>query len=381
VVVSPSGVIRGRVVDGQGTPITDAFVDAARESESATAAAGQARRAVRWGWSRDPALTDIDGAFTLDELTPGKYTVRAFRRGGGEALAEGVAVGGSATLTIRRTGSVSGTARAPGGAAPETLTVALRDRNTGFARSETFFRTGGQFALRDLPAGSFEVVVRAPEGSGRAEAVLAEGQDLTGVTVTLEASATITGRVVSLADGSPIPGCLIHVQARQDASRGRTFTDKQPMSDKDGRFEVKNAPSGRVEITAFPLDFQESGHFVGRRVVTVESGRANDIGDLRVPRQRLKPGEPRGDVGFELAQTPPDADPEQESLRVALVRPDGPAAASGMRPGDVIVSVDGMDVSGDRMLFWSMITVPPGTALTVGLESGASAHITAGPPR
>lgn len=380
VVESPSGVIRGHVVDGHGAPITDAFVDAARESESAAAAAGQARQAVRWGWSRDPALTDTDGAFTLDQLKPGKYTVRAFRRGGGEALAEGVAVGGHVTLTIRRTGSVSGTVRADGGAAPETLTVALRDRTTGFARSETFFRTGGQFALRDLPAGTFEVAVRAAEGSGRAEAVLAEGQDLTGVTVALEASATLTGRVVSLADGSPIPGCVIHVRPLQDMAGGGHFTHKQPMSGKDGRFEVKHAPAGRVEVIAFPLD-QESGHFFGRRRVTVEGGRANDIGDLRVPRRRLKEGEPQGDIGFELKQSAPDADPEQEQLIVALVRPDGPAAGSGLRPGDVIVSVDGAEVRGDLMLYWSMTVVPPGTALTLGLESGASARITAGPPR
>ncbi len=66
---------------------------------------------------------------------------------------------------------------------------------------------------------------------------------------------------------------------------------------------------------------------------------------------------------------------------MALVRADGPAAASGLRPGDVIVSVDGVEVRGDLMLFWSMTTVPPGTALTLGLESGASARITSGPPR
>ncbi len=225
VVESPSGVIRGRVVDGQGATITDAFVDAARESESAAAAAGQARHAVRWGWSRDPALTDTDGAFTLEKLTPGKYTVRAFRRGGGEALAEGVQVGGNVTLTIRQTGSVSGTARADGGP-PESLTVSLSDRTTGFSRSESFFRTGGQFALRDLPAGSFEVIVRAPQGNGKVETKLTEGQDLTGLTVALQPSATVTGRVVSLADGSPIPGCLISIEPLQGGSMGRFFTDR-----------------------------------------------------------------------------------------------------------------------------------------------------------
>src|SRR6185503_500814 len=82
VVESQDGVIQGRVVDASGAPVTDAFIDAERESDSAAARPGGAARSMRWAWARSPALTDTDGRFRIEKLSPGKYTVRAFRRGG-----------------------------------------------------------------------------------------------------------------------------------------------------------------------------------------------------------------------------------------------------------------------------------------------------------
>jgi protocatechuate 3,4-dioxygenase beta subunit len=108
VVERQSGKISG-TVSHRGKPVTDAFVDAQRESESAAAAEGEARLSMRWGWDRQPVLTDADGRFTLTHLSPGKYLVRAYRKGGGEATAEHVAVGTSVALVIKPTGSLSGT--------------------------------------------------------------------------------------------------------------------------------------------------------------------------------------------------------------------------------------------------------------------------------
>jgi len=91
--------------------------------------------------------------------------------------------------------------------------------------------------------------------------------------------------------------------------------------------------------------------------------------------------EQRGDLGFTLADTPPDTEPEDETLTVAMIRPGGPAVRSGLEVGDVIVAIDGHDVRGARYaMAWSLMAVRPGTRLHLGLARGATVTVTAGPP-
>lgn len=385
VVESQAGVIRGRVVDGAGAAVTDAFVDAQRESESAAASDGNAREAMRWGWSRTPMLTDTDGNFAIEKLSPGKYTVRAYRKGGGETLAEKVPVGQSVTLTIRQTGSIAGTAKTAEGKVPDVMTVSISDTKTGFRRREQFFRSGGEFTMRDLPAGSFNVSATATEGTGSATAQLAEGQAATGVAIALSARAGVTGRLVTADTGTPLPGFMIQVMptGKPMSEMNTEFGNGNmpPMSDADGKFEVKNAPAGRVQLMAFPINMEGSLYAFARKVVTLEGGRSTDIGEVKVQKLRARPDDKPGDLGYEVKQPGADTDMEKMVLTVAVVRPDGPAAAAGMAVGDVIIAVDGQDVRGDPFQYGMLTHVLPGTKLTLGLERGVTIKITAGPPR
>jgi hypothetical protein len=68
---------------------------------------------------------------------------------------------------------------------PEELTVTIEDRETGLERVESFFRTGGVWTIRDLPAGHYRVSATAPEGAGRAEVTLAEGESRAGVRIAM----------------------------------------------------------------------------------------------------------------------------------------------------------------------------------------------------
>lgn len=383
VVERQAGVIRGRVVGAGGAPVTDAFIDAQRESESAAAAEGSARRAMRWGWARTPTLSNPDGSFAVDKLSPGRYTLRAYRKGGGETVAEHVAVGQNVTLTIRQTGSISGRVALDQGGAPERMMVAVSDARTGVRRREEFFRTGGAFTLRDLPAGSFDITVSAPEGTGTASAQLAEGQAASGLAITLGARATVTGRVITGDEGKPLAGYMVNVMpaGKMDQNMMLMNGTMPPTSAADGSFTVPNAPAGRVQIMVFPTDMRGSMYAFARRVATVEGGRSNDVGDIKVQKMRARPDEKAGDFGFQLKQPGPDADLDNLRLEVAVVRPDGPAARAGLKVGDVIVSVDGQDVRHDATQYWLLTHVPPGTAVTFGLERGASLALTAGPPR
>lgn len=385
VVESQGGAIRGRVVDGAGAPVTDAFVDAQRESESAAAAEGEAAMSMRWGWSRTPTLTDTDGKFTIDKLSPGRYTVRAYRKGGGETLAEKVPVGGSVTLTVRQTGSIAGTVKTKDGPPPEILSVSVSDAKTGFHRREEFFRSGGAFTMRDLPAGAFEVSATATEGNGLAKAQLAEGQALTGLSIDLGARAGVKGRLVTADTDKPLAGFMVQVMPT-----GRPTRDMQmmfgdgtmpPMSKADGTFEVPDAPAGRVQIMAFPVNMEGTLYAFARKVAVLEPGRTTDIGTIKVQKMRARPDEKPGDLGYELKQPGMETDIEKMDLIVAVVRPDGPAAKAGLVVGDQIVSVDGEDVRTDPFQYWMLSHVTAGTTLTLGLERGETVKIKAGPPR
>ncbi|MCA9693272.1 MAG: carboxypeptidase regulatory-like domain-containing protein, partial [Myxococcales bacterium] len=158
IVESAGETLRGQVVDRDGGPVIDAFIDATRESDSAAANAAGHRTGARWGsWGATPVLTDQDGRFELKDLSEGKYTVRAYRKGGGEAFEEGVATGSDVVLTLRDTGTITGSVTLNGGGAPEEFSLRLQDRAAGIWRSDTFFRTGGVFTFTELPAGKFEV--------------------------------------------------------------------------------------------------------------------------------------------------------------------------------------------------------------------------------
>jgi hypothetical protein len=382
VVERRDGAIQGRVTDEIGEVVTDAFVDAEREPESAGAAAGAAKRSVRWSWSRTPTLTDLDGKFTITGLAPGKYVVRAYRRGGGEAFAEHVPLGGTAELVIKKTGALAGSVRAAAGAPPETFTISVVDKAAGLSRTESFFRTGGAWAIRELPAGNYTIAADAPEGTATAEVPLAEGEQREGVALSLVARASIRGTLVSLDDGAPVAGMQVYASAR--GARGLYSSDdpdKADVSDAAGRFRVQGAPAGPIMIGVGPVDFRSSEYGWVRIPADAPAGVETDVGTLVLPRRRVKPLGREGYLGFSLRDLPPGTDPTESVFEVAVVRPGSPAAAAGLVVGDVIVSVDGHDVTG-RMtyLFGALMTVPEGGTVTLGLKRGAAVAVTAGKP-
>ena len=377
VVENQDRVISGRVADGHGQPIS-AYVDAEREPDLPAAQARETRRRVRCNLLRRSVLSDADGNFAINGLTQGKYTVRAYRRGGGEALADGVPVGASVTLTIRETVSISGCVRSDRGV-PEEITVAITDEQTGFSRRERFFRTRGAFAMRDLPPGSFHVSVGAAEGIGDIQANLADGQDLTDIAIRLATHSIVTGRLLSRDDGVPLPGFMVHIRSLErtiELPSGMTPDDEPVQTDAEGRFSVEGPMQGRVLIRAAPFRSTVAGYAWVERVALLERGRTTDIGDVHVPRTRVVPGEPGGDLGFQV-KWPPGGSEEEATMVVDGIRPDGPASKSGLQVGDTIVSVDGNDVRGDRSLYLALSKVPPGTTVTFGLARGANALVTA----
>ena len=390
VVESQSGEISGRILDQEGNPVSDGYVSAQRESEAAGAVAGNSIRRSRWSWgNRKPMLSDPEGRFTVGNLSRGTYTLRAYRRGGGEAFAEGVALGSDIVLTLLATGSISGSVTRDDEQVPEEFTISITDSTTGFSRSERFFRPeGGAFVMRDIPAGDFTVSAIAAEGVAKAQVALTEGQVHQGLSLSLESRSTVEGRLVELDSETPVPGMMVMVRPQKGAgdvvrfSMGGSAEDNKHISGADGRFTVERAPAGKVRITAIPLDFRNSPYDFTLLSRTLRGGDTLDLGDIPVPRRRIGRTDRGGDLGYELKQRTPGMELEDFKLEIALVREDGPAASSGLEVGDIVEAVDGHAITGQNLYIYRTLTqVAEGTTITLGLSGGKTVSITAGPPR
>ena len=67
---------------------------------------------------------------------------------------------------------------------------------------------------------------------------------------------------------------------------------------------------------------------------------------------------------------------------MALVRPDGPAAESGLVAGDIIIEVDGISVRGENSpRYRTLAGVPKGRRVKLMLERGETIEVVAGKPR
>jgi hypothetical protein len=382
VVESLGGTITGTVVDVAGKPVGDAFITAARESDAAGATTSSAYK-TRWNWNEKPVLTSPEGSFTLTNLAPGKYAIRAYRRGGGEAIAEHIAIGGTAKLTIEATGSIAGTVRRSG-APPDDFAVTVRDFASGYRRREQFYRTGGVYQLAELPKGKYVLSVEATGSTGQLEVELAEGQVRTGVDLALEGLITVTGRVVEHGTTTPVAGITMFARRVRGGGMYAQGDERRNVSTDAGRFEIKNVSPGNVLVTGHGDD--DAGYATVqayRQVNGSGSGAAAtvDIGDVPILKRRLRGTETAGELGLKFAEQPLDLAPDKRERRVSYIDPQGPAAKTGIELGDVVIAIDGVDVRGENAgLAHTLLTAPPNTKLALGLARGVTVTIVLATP-
>ncbi len=387
VVESQKATIRGRVLDEHGSPVADAFVSHQRESDSAAAAQGAAKRSLRWRFEDRPVLTDHDGNFVIEGLADNAtYTIAASRRGGGEAVQDGVSVGASVELTIVDTGEIAGkVVTGEGEAAPERFKLTLHNDAEALTRTDELFRSGGAFRMKELPPGTYTLIADSSVGVARVEGIeLAGGEIKDDLVVTLTPRVTVRGRLLDIDSKAPIPGLSVSVTARgTTVSFGQDKGGDAPhISDADGRFEVADALTGKVTLSVVPRSFVGENRYSWLMMsYEIPAGDGVvDIGDVELVADRVTRGDKPGDSGFEIKDSAPDAQPEDFVATVAVVRPGGPADKSGLEVGDQIETVNGHDVRGTNAYRLNRLTkVAPGVSFELGLAGGGTVKITAGP--
>jgi len=380
-VVATDGEITGRVVS-EGGPVADAFINFDRMSESNAANEKRERASVRWGqWGERPILTDADGRFTVTGLTDGRYVVQATRKGGGEGVISDVEVGADVTIEIEATGSVRGTVRAKAGELPPNLSVTLSEKEKNLHFSEDTYRNEGAFAFEAIPAGHYELRATTDNGSARTEIDLGVGEDKSGVDLDLITFIDVTGRLVDLDTGKPVPNMNVGVPESGGFSFGGT-PEAGYLTDTSGRFEIKRVPAGKATLMFFPRSWGGSMpdyQFHREHLRLEEAPSSQDIGDVKIVKNRVSDKDDVGDLGFTIKNNDPDIEPEDMRFVVAVVRPGGPAAKAGLKVGSEITSVDGHDVVGKDIRYYLLTAVPVGTTVDLGLADGNEVSVTSGP--
>lgn len=154
--------IAGHVIDDRGQPIADAWVQVIHSE----AAPRDARH--------HPTLTDLEGAFTLSGLFPGRYLVRADTPGG-RAEVGGIQAGNQSVMVrVEPHGSLVGTVEDASGAG-ESFALAYRRRTD----AEFQMTAGtGSWSLPWIPAGAYQLAVAAESGFATTEVTLEPGGTL-----------------------------------------------------------------------------------------------------------------------------------------------------------------------------------------------------------
>jgi uncharacterized GH25 family protein len=312
--------IAGKVVDSTGAPVADARVFA-----DVIDATGKPRWRGPAGGFQGPAdTTDVDGHFSIPNLSTGAYALRARSPAGVETIVLGVNAGRSdVTLVLPAPGAIDVTV-AGFSSSPEVAAVP-NSPNTAPVLAK---QQGFAYVLANLSPGSYVVTARTTSEAASAVVTVAAGLTVR-TELTSAGSGVVAGHVRDFRSGKPVEGAMCRAMPRL-AWKPDTAQDEGVRSDAQGAFLINGAPTGDIAISCDgPGAYTE-----GLRLVTLQASQRIDIEVPLVPRWIG----PAGSIG---------ARPDTSALvgRLVSVQPGGPAAVAGFVDGDVIVSVDGASVT------------------------------------
>lgn len=228
-------IVTGRVVGPGGEPVLEARVT----MEQAGA-----------GFGASSAITDANGGFILDDLTPGDHTVRVTARGYAPPdPAPKVAVAASGTppveIVLRASGSIVG--RVIGLDADELAAASISASGGGARRfASGIVDRDGSYRIEDIGPGTWNVVGRLSTGR-IAEARATVPEDGTPVSVDLEFGSGFTISGVVLDGDEPVAGANVFANSE---TRPAVFT----RTDDAGAFVLEGLDAGTYSVSASDWD-------------------------------------------------------------------------------------------------------------------------------
>jgi hypothetical protein len=248
--------IRGRVIDENGKPATQASVMAIPLDGAISA---RSMGAVR----------NSEGTFEIAGVTPGSYTLlvnRASREERRTVARQQVQVGNrdldGVVINLMPAFEISGSVRAPEGVNLSSVRVALEPLDSSFPNAGEGAKkdAAGAFVFPSVAPGEYRFAVANLPAGTYLKSVSVQGQDITngaligaaasGVSIDLAAGAPeLSGNVLD-ADKQPVASAFV-VLVPGGSNRQRYWMYRNAVSDQSGAFTVSNVVPGKYTAYAF----------------------------------------------------------------------------------------------------------------------------------
>jgi hypothetical protein len=288
--------IGGRVIDTAGEPISDAVISLSSSEYEPGLPSG---------------TSDASGAFTIHDLSPGKYTVRAMSLHGNEH--ENNVTAGRTDLVIRfaEPGSIAGTLA---GFTDPPLVFAFRVDGRNY-RNYNAAIDGDAFRVRGISPGEYRVTASSASGDDNVTVTVAPGATAH-VTLHGHALGAIVGTVVNATAHAPLAGL------RCWGNPSSSGLGEDVVTDATGTYRIDRVSPGRRAVTCMNGSSSAYGE------IEVAAGQTARL-DLTA-RAHVAHG---GYLGMTIDNTAGD-------VVVKSVDPGGPAARAGLAVGDLVLQID-----------------------------------------
>jgi protocatechuate 3,4-dioxygenase beta subunit len=321
----------------------------------------------------DVAAARPDGTFLIEDIDDGTFRLWAQRPGFPDTEVKNVAAGRrDLHIQLRSPASAAGVVTGADGKPVTMFTLSIASAPTGDSSPAARLRASegarppvalqdprGAFVADDLEAGTYDLKVTSFDGGvGKQRITLAAGERKQGLRLVIQTGSRVTGKVVELEGGAPIAGARVGGRV---AGRSVDATTRA-----DGTFELTNLAAGDELNLDVRLHTSEDLVPEYRQVEVPATGATVDLGLIRLMRVQERWFErSRDGVGVGLMAKAHDGRPT-----IDRVRAESPAEKAGLKTGDLILNIDGRDVSafGPGAVQW-LLTGKPGTSVTVTAQS------------
>lgn len=250
-----TGILQGQLVDSAAnTPLSGATVTVA-------------------GTPNQVATTDVSGKFSFSSIAPGSYSVTFSRAGYSSKTASYSINAGQTTDTgvvglpqLANTGVIRGQVTATNGAALSGVTMSLSGATTMSAISDA----NGRYEFVVATPGAFAISASlAGYKTATSNGVIAAGQTISFAPVLYTNSQTTpttiryTGKVISVGQGTPLPGVVIQIAGATNSNAVTTANGQFDQTLNPGSYSATFTLTGYAPVTQ---------NFIASAGTTVDAG-------------------------------------------------------------------------------------------------------------